>query len=107
MTIKHEVLVEQVFGEGDGVIYAVQESLPQFPIFVAFTGAINPDYINVVAASGLMYRMLEHTKTYLERMIELMDDVGQDAISNSLGDIQASINTTLKVAIEGRRNIPK
>ena len=102
------ILMSQMFGHnGDGCVFAINENKPIFAIPVVQKEALNPEYLNLIVASALLYRTAFNTSAFLEALIEWVDCSGKDGVSRQIMEVQAALNSSMKIAIHGFDAISK
>ncbi len=99
--LKHEDFMQQTMVNAEGFVFVVDNRHPKFPVAVAHGSTINPEYINLVAGSMLLYRTSQEAVTYLETLIELLDAKGLHDISIPTAAVQATLDSAMKIARDG------
>lgn len=99
--MEHKELLEKTLVNTNGFILAVDNRHPKFPEFVASVDTLNPEFVNVFWASILLYRTMGETNLFLDSMVEYLEANGLDEAVGSINNIQASLNTAMKLAREG------
>jgi len=99
--VKHEDMMERSVINAEGYLFAIDNRYPKFPLAITDVRHLNPEYVNVLAASALLYRIAHETAGYLEHLIGYLESKGLDEAVASAMTIQASLNSAKKIAIEG------
>lgn len=102
--LKHEDLMEKTLLNAEGFIFAIDNRHPKFPEAVCDKASLNPEWVNVVSASGLLYRTSGETVKFFEHLIEFVETIGHPEAVASIAQMQANLNSAMRIAIEG---IPK
>jgi hypothetical protein len=99
--MKHKDLMERTLVSVNGFLLSVHNAAPDKPELVLGLGGVNPEYHNLIWAAALLYRTAGETRQYLESLIEYLEENGLDEAVGSVTQIQATLNTAMKFAIEG------
>ena len=102
--MKHDDMMQRTIVNAEGFLFAIDNRYPKFPLAIAATGTLNPEYVNLMAASGLLYRTARETAEFLEALIIYLETKGLEEAVASVAGIQATLNSAMKIALEG---IPK
>ena len=97
----HEDFMEQTFLNTNGYIIVVDNRHPKFPQWVATVETLNPDYVNLIAGSMLLYRTAQEAVTYMEALVEYLEKKGLDEAVPSLAAVQGTLDSAMKMAREG------
>lgn len=99
--LKHEDFMEQTLLNAEGFLFVIDNRHPKFPTAVAHASTINPEYLNLVAGSLLLYRTAQEAATYFEALIEYLESKGLDEAVASAAAVQATLDSAMKIAREG------
>lgn len=99
--LKHEDFMEQTLLNAEGYLFAIDNRHPKFPTAISATATLNPEYVNLLAASLLLYRTAQEATTYMESLVEYLETKGLDEAVPSVAAVQATLDSALKIAREG------
>lgn len=99
--VKHEDMMEQTFLNVGGFVICVDNRHPKFPHAIAPVEALNPEYVNLLSASLLLYRTAQEAVNYMEALVEYLEKEGKDEAVPSVAAVQATLNSAMQIAREG------
>lgn len=99
--VKHDDLMQQTILNKEGFLFAIDKRRPKFPHAICATDAVNPEYVNLLAAAGLLYRVSNETVAFIEHLVEYLEEKGMGEAVPSVVAIQATLHSAMKLAIEG------
>jgi hypothetical protein len=99
--MRHEDFMETTFVNTNGYVLSVDNRHPKFPQWVATVETLNPDYVNLIAASMLLYRTAQEAVAYMEALVEYLEKKGLDEAVPSVAEVQGTLNSAMKIAREG------
>lgn len=102
--LKHDDLMQRTMLNAEGFIFVLDSRHPKFSTAVAHASTINPEYVELISASLLLYRTAQEATTYLEALVEYLEGKGCDDAVPSVAAIQATLDSAMKIA---RNGLPK
>ena len=93
--------MQQILLNAEGYLFVIDNRHPKFPTAIAAVSTLNPEYVNLLAASLLLYRTAQEATTFLEKMVEYLESKGLDEAVAHVTAISGTLNTAMQVAREG------
>lgn len=107
MTIQHEQLMQtaSAVDPSNGTMFAIDNTGVRPPIAIMQKKNAHAEYANVLTASILLYRVNANASDFLGTMIEVLEEAGRDDLVNAVQEVQATMETARRCAIDGIENM--
>jgi hypothetical protein len=106
MTISHDKLMHtaSAVDPSNGTMVAI-DNATGLPTIILQKKNAHVDYVNVITASILLYRVNANAEAFLETLIEVLEETGRDDLVNAVQEVCATLNTARRCAIDGIENM--
>jgi hypothetical protein len=104
-----------LFEGGHGILWAFKGTMPTDPVAamqavadpsnLIYAGNPDPSVIKLLAASGLMYKLLAQTSDMLESLVLVLEQRGADDMVESVQNVASNLKLACRLADEGSAKV--